>query len=113
MGMANLRRKVENLGQRFYCPIHPDESLLCSECDVMELTDAEWDELAVLLEGAGFLIREPFESRGTCWRCEEGSLACLECISERGEPQGFALMSEAAVDRLHELAAKLVPPWLA
>jgi hypothetical protein len=110
--MGSLRRKLQRLQARFFCPIHCDEPLLCSRCDVMELTDAEWDELALLLEQAGFLDREPFESRGPCWRCEEGTLACLECMSEREEPTGMALLSDADRDRLFELGAKLTPPWV-
>jgi hypothetical protein len=74
--MGNLRRRVQRLQARFYCPVHGDEPLLCSECDIMELTDDEWDELALLLEHAGFFDREPLESLGTCWRCQEGRLAC-------------------------------------
>jgi hypothetical protein len=110
--MGNLRHKLAGLQERFYCPIHRDEPLLCSECDLMELPDEEWDELALLMEKAGYFDRELIQSVGTCWRCGEGQLCCLECSNERGEPPGMALMSEADLDRLHELAAKLVPPWL-
>jgi hypothetical protein len=110
--MVNLRRKVEALGQRFYCREHPDEPLLCSECDMMELSDEEWDELAVLLEQAGFFNREPLESQGVCWRCHDGILACLQCREARGEPPEMDLMDADAIDRLWELGAKLVPPWL-
>jgi hypothetical protein len=46
--VGNLRRRVQRLRARFYCPVHGDEPLLCSECDLMELTDDEWDELACL-----------------------------------------------------------------
>jgi len=41
-----------------------------------------------------------------------GNLCCLECASEREEPPGMALMSEADLNRPHELAEKLIPPWL-
>jgi hypothetical protein len=78
----------------------------------MELTDEEWDELARLLEQAGFLDRGPCPSVGTCWHCGEGSLACLECVSEQGEPPGVALLSDADRARLFDLGSKLAPPWL-
>lgn len=110
--MANLRHKLAGLQARFYCSIHRDEPLVCSECDLMELTDEEWDELARLLEQAGFLDRGPCPSVGTCWHCGEGALACLECMSERGEPPGVALLSDADRDRLFELGSKLAPPCL-
>jgi hypothetical protein len=110
--MGNLRHRMSGLQARLYCPIHRDEPLACSECDLLELTDDEWDELAVLLEQAGYFDQEPLPRVATCWRCGEGALCCLACAHVRGEPPGMALMCEAAVDRLHELAAKLVPPWL-
>jgi hypothetical protein len=110
--MANLRRKVENLGQWFYCPIHRDEPLLCSHCDLMELSDEEWDELGRLLEKAGFFNRDPVQSHGVCWCCHDGILACLQCIEARGDPPEMDLMDADAIDRLQKLGAKLIPPWL-
>lgn len=110
--MGNLRHKVAGLRERFYCRLHPDEPLVCSECDVMELPDEEWDELALLLERAGYLDREPLESPGICWRCEKGHLTCLGCMEARGQPPELDLMDADAIDRLMELGAKLVPPWL-
>jgi hypothetical protein len=110
--MGNLRRKLQSLQERVYCHVHRDEPLLCAECDIMELTDDEWDELARLLEQAGFLDRGPCPSAGTCWYCGEGALACPECVRERGEPPGMALLSDADRDRLFELGSKLAPPWL-
>jgi hypothetical protein len=112
MAMGNLRRKVQRLQARFYCPVHGDEPLLCSECDIMELPDEEWDELALLLEQAGYFDREPWESLGTCWRCQVSRLARLACLNERGEPPGMARMTDAERERLLALGAKLVPPWL-
>jgi hypothetical protein len=112
MEMGSLKRKVEILGEHFYCPIHPDEVLLCSQCDMQEISDQEWRELEALLDRAGYLDREPFEGHGNCWQCGEGNLACLECLEDRGEPPGVALMSDTEIDRMHELAAKLAPPWL-
>jgi hypothetical protein len=110
--MGNLRRRVQGLEERFYCRYHRDELLLCSECDIMELTDDEWDELALLLEQAGYFDREPLESLGTCWRCQEGRLACSACLNDRGEPLRMARMPDAERERLLALGAKLVPPWL-
>jgi hypothetical protein len=112
--MANLRQKVEHLGQHFCCPIHRDEPLVCSRCDVLRLPAEEWQELTLLMEEAGYLDpdRDPFQSVGTCWRCGEGELCCLKCANDREQPPGIDLMSDAAVDRLYELAAKLVLPWL-
>jgi hypothetical protein len=110
--MGNLRRKVAGLQERFYRPIHRDEPLLCSECDMKELPDEELDELELLMEQAGYPYRPPIQSVGPCWCCGEGTPCCLECANEREEPPGMALMSEADLDRMHELAAKLVPPWL-
>jgi hypothetical protein len=88
--------------------------LICSECDLLDLLDAERDELIVLMEQAGYLdrTRDRFESAGACWPCSKGALYCPQCANDREAPPGIALMSDAAVDRLHELAAKLVPPWL-
>jgi hypothetical protein len=59
MAMAHLRHKLAALQARLYCPIHRGEALICSECDLMELTADEWDELAFLLEQAGYFDREP------------------------------------------------------
>jgi hypothetical protein len=94
------------------CPIHRDEPLVCSECDLMELTDDKRDELARLLESAGYLDREPLQSVGTCWRCGKGALWCLECAYEREEPMSMARMNDGELERLPELRANLVPPWL-
>jgi hypothetical protein len=66
-----------------------------------------------VMEKAGYLDRDPFQSVSMCWRCGEGNLCCLECANEREEPSGITLMSDAEIGRMHELAAKLVPPWLA
>ena len=110
--MAHLRHKLAALQARFYCPIHRGEALICSECDLMELTDDEWAELALLLERAGYFDREPLESLDTCWRCQGGRLACLACLNNRGEPPGMARMTDAERERLLALGAKLVPPWL-
>jgi hypothetical protein len=112
MAMGNLRRKLQDLGEHFYCPIHPDEVLLCSACDMLDLPPAEWEELRHLLDQAGYLKRAPFESHSTCWRCDEGNLACLACLDERGDPPEMELMDADAIDRLQELGGKLVPPWL-
>ena len=109
--MRNLHRKLQDLGEHFYCPTHPDEVLLCSRCDMLDLPPDEWAELALLLDKAGYLDRDPFESRGTCWQCGE-AMACLECVDERPEPPGIALMRDTELDRMYELAAKLAPPWL-
>jgi hypothetical protein len=111
--MSTLRRKVEDLGESFYCPIHRDRPLVCSECDLAELPEAQWAELERLLEAAGYFRRPPLPSVGPCWQCGEGELCCLECGAERGEPPDMALLSEADRDRLFELAEKLIPPWLA
>jgi hypothetical protein len=111
--MAHLRHKLTALQARLYCPMHRGEALICSACDLMELTANEGDELAFLLEQAGYFDREPWESLGTCWRCQEGRLACLACLNDRGgEPPGLARMPDAARERLLALGAKLVPPWL-
>jgi hypothetical protein len=110
--MATLRHKLAALQARLYCPIHRGEALLCSECDLMELPDDEWDELAWLLERAGYFDREPVERKGTWWRCQEGRLACLPCLNDRGEPPGMSRMTDPERERLLALGAKLVPPWL-
>jgi hypothetical protein len=78
----------------------------------MELYDDEWQELGELLERAGFFNREPLHGHGACWRCQEGALACLQCIEDRGDPPEMALMDADAIDRLQELGMKLIPPWL-
>jgi hypothetical protein len=79
--MAHLRHKLAALQARVYCPIHRGEALICSACDLLELTADEGDERAFLLERAGYFDREPWESPGPCWRCQEGRLACLACLN--------------------------------
>jgi hypothetical protein len=110
--MANLHRKVQGLREGLYCPEHPQQALLCFECDLPALPGAEMEELVDLLEQAGYLDREPFARAGICWRCHRETLACLVCLDTRGEPRELDHMDATAWDLLYALGAKLVPPWL-
>jgi hypothetical protein len=48
--MSTLRRKVEDLGEHFYCAIHHQAALICNACDLLDLPAAEKDELIALME---------------------------------------------------------------
>ena len=110
--MTTLRREVQRRRARLYCPAHPAQALLCAACDIVPLPEAEMDELADLLEQAGFLDREPFAPAGVCWRCHGETLACLAGLDARDTPGALDHLEAAARDRLYALTAKLVPPWL-
>jgi hypothetical protein len=109
--MADMRRRLARLEAGRLCPVH-QQPYLCFRCDLQRLPAAEWDELACLLEQAGYLARKPYESAGMCWRCHRYGLACVDCLAVRGVPPEVERMNADALDRLHALGAKLIPPWL-
>src|SRR5262245_57288502 len=109
--MADMRRRLARLEAGRLCPVH-QRAYLCPKCDLQRLPAEEWDELAHLLEQAGYLAREPYESAGMCWRCHKDGLACVDCLAVRGEPPEVERLNAEVVDRLLALGAKLIPPWL-
>jgi hypothetical protein len=83
--MSRLHHRLRRLEAGRLCPVHPTETLICSACDVRPLPAEEWEELAHLLDQAGYLDREPYHCTGTCWRCGgEDALACLLCLEAAG-----------------------------